>query len=162
MTFSNDNSIHSLYDRKHGVVFGTLSKGTDLMDGLLRVAEKHQLQSGVVTCIGSLAYATYVHAKDDEHGNLFYSEPVVVNGPIEVLNGTGFLCRTENGGFDIHMHAVFVDKQGRPFGGHVFPGKNPTLVTIEFAIQVGEGIEAVRSYKPDLGFRTIHFRRKED
>lgn len=152
---------HSFYDQEHGIILGSLSKGTDLMEGIIHEYEKHNVGSGAVSCMGSLAEAAYVYIKDDQEGNLAYSEPIVMEGPIEVLNGTGFLCKNEDGKTDFHLHALFGNKQGRVFGGHILPGKNPTLVTIEFSIQVGKGIEAFREFTPDLGFRTINFKQSE-
>lgn len=157
----NKRENHSYYDEEHGVIFGSLSKGTDLMEGIIHEYEKYNVTSGAVTCMGSLSEATYVYIKDDEQGNLDYSDPNVMEGPIEVLNGTGFLSKSEKGITDFHLHALFGNKKGLVFGGHILPGKNPTLVTIEFTIQVGKGIQAVREYSPELGFRVINFKREE-
>jgi uncharacterized protein len=151
----------SFYDEEHGMIFGTLTPGTDLMEGIIREYEKYNVTSGIVTCIGSVSEATFVNPEVEPNGNVIYSDPIIVKGPLEVLNGTGFLCINEEDRTDCHMHASFVNTQGIVSGGHIVSGKNPVLVMIEFAIQVGKGIRAVREFKPELGFQTIQFRRGE-
>lgn len=158
----NKHTNHSLYDRENGVIFGSLTKGSDLMEGIIHEYSKHEVTAGMLTCIGSLSQATYVYGVDGPDGKPSYSETVVVDGPIEILNATGFLCRNEHGQIDMHLHGLFVNKQGQVFGGHVLPGKNPVLITVEFAIQVGSSIEAIRSFHPKLGFSVITFKKRED
>ncbi len=155
----NEAKNHSLYDEVNGIILGSLTVGTDLMEGIMQEYRKYDVKSGVVTCIGSLSRATYVYAKADQNGKVAYSDPIIEEGPIEILNGTGFLCRNEKGQTDIHLHAIFCNEKGKVFGGHILPGKNPTLVTVEFSIQVGKNIEALRTFKPQLGFQTITFNR---
>ncbi|WP_209121040.1 PPC domain-containing DNA-binding protein [Alkalihalobacillus sp. BA299] len=148
---------HSIYDEENGIIFGSLTMGTDLMEGIIQEYERYNIHSGVVTCMGSLSQATYVYIKNDQHGDLSYSDEIIEEGPIELLNGTGFLCKNENGKTDFHLHAMFGNQKGAVFGGHILPGKNPTLITIEFTIKVGKGIQALRTFKPQLGFQTITF-----
>ncbi|MED3786673.1 DUF296 domain-containing protein [Peribacillus frigoritolerans] len=147
---------HSIYDEENGCIFGSLIMGTDLMEGIIQEYEKYNIQSGMVTCIGSLSRATYVYIQNDLDG-LSYSKAIRKEGPIEILNATGFLCDKGNGVTDFHLHGIFGDQKGSIFGGHILPGENPTLITVEFNIQVGKGIEAVRTFKPQLGFQTITF-----
>jgi uncharacterized protein len=152
---------HSVYDEENGMIFGSLTKGSDIMEGIIQEYEKYDVQSGVVTCIGSLSQAAYVYLQNEEVGKLSYSELFIEEGPIELVKGSGFLCRNEDGQTDFHLHAIFGDQHGKIFGGHIFPGHNPTLITVEFSIQVGKDIEAVRTFKPQLGFQTITFQKGE-
>ncbi|MBD1378936.1 PCC domain-containing protein [Metabacillus arenae] len=150
---------HSIYDEKNGIIFGALTEGSDIMEGIMKEYKKYDVHSGVVTCIGSLSQAGYVYLIKDENGKLTYSDLIIENGPIELVKGSGFLCKNEDGMTDFHLHALFGDDQGNIFGGHIFPGNNPTLITVEFTIQVGKGIEAVRTFKQQLGFQTITFKK---
>ncbi|MBM7587163.1 putative DNA-binding protein with PD1-like motif [Bacillus pakistanensis] len=152
---------HSVYDEENGLIFGSLTKGSDLMEGIIQEYEKYDVHSGVVTCIGSLSQAAFVYLQNDESGKLSYSELLFEEGPIELIKGSGFLCENKHGQTDFHLHALFGNQHGKLFGGHIFPGKNPTLITVEFSIQVGKGIEAVRTFKPQLGFQTITFQKGE-
>lgn len=150
---------HSVYSEEQGVVFGTLTMGTDLMEGIMYEYEKYNLQSGLVTCIGSLSQAGYIYIQEDKSGNWSYSDEKIVREPIEVLNGTGFLCRDESGTTDFHLHGLFSNQNGGVFGGHLLPGQNPTLITIEFTIQTGKDIKAIRTFKPELRFKTLSFQK---
>ena len=148
---------HSVYDETTGAIFGSIVKGTDLMEGIIQEYEKYNVESGVVTFIGSVSQACYVYPSERPDGSLCYSEPVKREGPFGILSGTGFLSKNESGNTDLHMHAVFMGKKGIIFGGHIIPGENPVSVTIEFNIQVGKNIKAIRSFNEDLGFQTINF-----
>ncbi|MFM1653611.1 PPC domain-containing DNA-binding protein [Brevibacillus sp. B_LB10_24] len=154
----NKRTNHSVYDRENGVIFGSLTAGTDLMEGIIAEYAKYDVASGMLTGIGSLGRATYVYGVDGPDGRPGYSDPVTVDGPIEILNATGFLCRNDEQAIDMHLHGLFVNKQGQVFGGHVLPGKNPVLITVEFTIKVGNSVEAVRSFHPELGFSVITFK----
>ncbi len=149
---------HSIYDPTTGTIFGALVKGTDLMQGIIREYEKYSPESGVVTFIGSVSQAGYVYPAERPDGSLCYCDPIEREGPFGILSGTGFLSKNESGNTDLHMHAVFFGKQGIVFGGHLISGKNPVCVTVEFNIQVGNNIKAIRSFNEDLGFPTINFK----
>jgi predicted DNA-binding protein with PD1-like motif len=149
---------HSVFDQTTGTIFGSLVKGTDLMEGIIQEYEKYGAESGVVTFIGSVSQAGYVYPAERSDGSLCYCDLVEREGPFGILSGTGFLSKNENGYTDLHMHAVFFGKQGIVFGGHLISGKNPVCVTVEFSIQVGNNIKATRSFNEDLGFPTINFK----
>ncbi|WP_134702755.1 PPC domain-containing DNA-binding protein [Ammoniphilus sp. YIM 78166] len=151
---------HSILDEETGTLWGILTKGTDLMEGILQQCERHGIDAGQVTCIGSLDEAYYVHGVEGPDGKPAYSDPVTFRGPMEILNGTGFLCRDEAGRLDLHFHGLVVDKQGQIRGGHFLKGKNPVLITLEFTVKTSKGIQAVRSFDPELGFPVINYRRK--
>lgn len=150
----------SVYNRDQGIIWGTLAKGQDLMEGLLKECEYHGVDTGMVTCIGSLEQAHYVYGTKGADGQPAYSNPVTIKGVMEILQGTGFICRNQEGELDLHFHGMIIDQDGQIRGGHFLKGKNIILVTLEFSILVGQEIEAVRAYRPELGFQTIHYQRK--
>ncbi|WP_419954345.1 PCC domain-containing protein [Neobacillus niacini] len=154
---TNNSETHSIYDEENGVIMGALAKGTDLMDGLKEEFGKYDFSTGMVTCIGSVSQAGFVTPFKNEDGTPHYSEPKLIKGIFEILNGTGFFCQNEQGEIDLHMHAMYVNEMGTIFGGHTLPNENPTLITIEFMIQVGKSVGAIRRFNPNLGFRTIQF-----
>jgi len=150
----------SVYDQTQGVIWGTLAKGQDLMQGLIEVCEQHGVDTGMVTCIGSLEQAHFIYGVQGPNGKPAYSKPVTIQGVMEILNGTGFICRTEEGKLDLHFHGLIVDQEGQIRGGHFLKGKNKILVTLEYCLRVGPDVDAVRAFRPELGFQTIQYRRK--
>lgn len=154
---THNSESHSVYDEENGVIIGALSKGADLMEGLKEEFSKYGISAGMVTCIGSVSQAGFVTPFKKEDGTPHYSEPKRIKGILEILNGTGFFCQNEQGEIDLHMHAMYVNEMGVIFGGHTLPNENPTLITVEFMIQVGKSVEAIRKFNPSLGFRTIRF-----
>ncbi|MFD0824613.1 PPC domain-containing DNA-binding protein [Neobacillus sp. M.A.Huq-85] len=150
----------SVYNRDQGVIWGTLAKGQDLMQGLLEDCEYHGVDTGMVNCIGSLEQAHYVYGTKDHDGQPAYSDPVTIQGVMEILQGTGFICRNQEGKLDLHFHGLVIDQDGQIRGGHFLKGKNIILVTLEYSILVGQGIDAVRAFRPELGFQTIQYRGK--
>lgn len=150
---------HAVFDEKSSLILGVLTKGTNLMTGIIHECEKYHIDSGVVTCIGSLERATFVQP-DGSNEKPAYTSQKVVEGPIEILSGTEFLSRDENGQLDLHFHGLIVNKQGQLFGGHFLKEGNPILVTLEFLVQIGESITATRHYDESLGFKVNRFQKK--
>jgi uncharacterized protein len=150
---------HSVYDEKKGILFGCLTKGSDLMEGMIEECKTHGITTGVITCMGSLERAVYVHGVDGLDGKPAYSPKVLVEGPMELLSGTGFFGLNDKDELDLHFHGLIVDKQGMIRGGHFLRGENPILVTLEFSVQVGEGIQAARRFHPKLGFPVMTFQK---
>lgn len=148
---------HSIYDKDKGIIFGSLTKGTDLMEGIIHEFEKYDVKAGEVTFIGSVANVGYVYPDEHPDGSPRYSDLQSLEGPYEILNGTGFLCEDEEGKTDLHLHALFIGKAGTVLGGHMIVGENPTYVTVEFTIHVSEKIQAKRTFNQELGFPTINF-----
>lgn len=146
----------SVYDKQRGTVMGELSKGTDLMEGILAECQKHGVSAGAVTCIGSLQKAAFVQPAV-KNGTPAYSEPIEWNHLVEVLSATGFLSQTEKGELDLHMHALVVKEGGSISGGHLLKGENPVAVTIEFSVQAVQA-DAIRTYDKQEGFRLLTFK----
>lgn len=138
-------------------IYGSLSQGEDLMEGILRECKKHNITSGMVSSIGSLRQAGYVLFKTENGHPNGYGNELTVSNPVELVNCTGFICEDENGELDVHLHGMVVEEDGKMSAGHFLKGKNPTLITVEFAIVCGKGIQANRTYDENLGFRVINF-----
>jgi predicted DNA-binding protein with PD1-like motif len=149
-------SSHSVYDKNRGVIMGCLGPGEDLLLGLKKIGEKHQVTSGTISCIGSLSTVSIVQL-DYENNHMKYSKPIFWDTPVELLSGHGVLGMDEQGGLDIHFHGVFIDHRKTISGGHFLEGKNTVAITVEFTILVTEGIQPVRElYKP-LGIPLFNF-----
>lgn len=138
-------------------IYGSLTAGTDLMEGILEECRKHNIRSGVVTCIGSLQKVGYVLFTTVNGEPSGYGKEIVINNPVELVNGTGFICEDEQNNLDLHLHGLVAEKEGTLNAGHFVRGLNPILVTVEFSITYGKEIRASRTFDKDLGFRVINF-----
>ncbi|WP_378933328.1 PPC domain-containing DNA-binding protein [Metabacillus herbersteinensis] len=148
---------HSFKVSNTYTIYGSLAEGTDLMEGILDECEKHNIRSGVVTCIGSLKKVGYVLFKAVNGLPSGYGRDIAIENPVELVNCTGFICEDENNNLDLHLHGLVAEEDGTLSAGHFLRGKNPTLITVEFSITYGNEIRASRSFDQDLGFKVINF-----
>ncbi|RYG72953.1 DNA-binding protein [Lentibacillus lipolyticus] len=151
---------HSLKAEKNVTVYGSLAAGDDLIEGILTECRKHGITSGKVSSIGSLKEVGYVLFETIDGQPTGYGKELSIDRPVELLNGSGFICLDEHGELDMHLHGMVVEEDGTIKAGHFLRGKNPALITVEFSITYGEDIEARRMLDQDLGFRVINFARK--
>ncbi|MFC0560630.1 PPC domain-containing DNA-binding protein [Halalkalibacter alkalisediminis] len=148
---------HSYSTEVGKVIFGSLTAGTDLIEGILAECKKQQIHSGMVTCIGSLKEVGYVLFKTENNYPTGYGNQIMIKNPVELMNCTGFICEDENGQLDLHLHGLVTEEDGKISGGHFLKGLNPTLITIEFTIICGNEIKAMREYDEELTFKVINF-----
>jgi predicted DNA-binding protein with PD1-like motif len=114
-----------------------LLPGTDLMNGLKKTCEDNGIRGGaVLTAIGSLQKVTFQVLAPNEKAKMgaAYTEPQVTPGPIEILGIQGVILETDSGEVVLHLHGTFCDKEGKTFGGHLVPGENPILATLDAII----------------------------
>ncbi|MBU8878732.1 DNA-binding protein [Bacillus sp. FJAT-29790] len=147
---------HSVFDEKRGIIMGYLGPGEDLITGLKKACQKHNVSSGTVSCIGSLSTVS-VYQPEYENDQPAYSKPIVWNSLVELLSGNGILGKDEEGHLDIHFHGVFIDHRKNLSGGHFIEGKNIVAITVEFTILVSEGIQPVREFYKPLGYHLFNF-----
>lgn len=148
---------HSFKVTNTFTLYGSLAEGTDLMEGILDECRKHNIKSGVVSCIGSLESVGYVLFKTVNGIPSGYGREIVINKPVELVNCTGFVCEDEDNNLDLHLHGLVAEEDGKLNAGHFVRGLNPTLVTVEFSITYGNEIRASRTLDKDLGFKVINF-----
>lgn len=146
----------SVYDKKRGMLMGYLAPGEDLIAGLKKVCQEHQVTAGMINCIGSLSHVSIIQLNYEDN-KMFYSSPLQWDTPVELLSGQGFIGQDENGELDIHFHGVFVDHRKTINGGHFLEGTNTVAITIEYTIYVTEEIQPVRSFDQTTGFKLFNF-----
>jgi len=123
---------------------------TDLMDGLKKACEDNGIKGGaVLTAIGTVRQLTIQILVPNEKAKVgaAYCDPVVIPGPIEILALQGVIFETETGEIALHLHGTFCDKDGKTLGGHLVPGGNPILATLDAVI--GEVADARMMRRPD-------------
>lgn len=149
--------FESVIDRDKGLIMGRLEKDQDLLNGILKVCSFYNVQAGSFSCIGSVAKLGYYQFQRRMDNTLSYSEPILKDGPGELLAGNGFIGLDENKERDVHYHGVYVDENGIVSGGHFIRGENPVAVTVEFSIHYSTHIQLQR--KPDSTYNIpiFHF-----
>jgi hypothetical protein len=136
------------------MITGRLLPNTDLIQGLKSVCIQNNVQYGqIISCIGSLKKASYVYATNDidDMEVVRYSQPVIVEGPIELINSQGTIGQ-ENGKISIHLHGTLGDKKRNICGGHFFENGNTVLATVEFLIMGCNSPSIVRKFDDETGF----------
>ncbi|WP_053074006.1 PPC domain-containing DNA-binding protein [Bacillus sp. LL01] len=148
---------HSFIVQENKMIFGSLTAGTDLIEGILEECRKHNVSSGMVTCIGSLKKVGYVLFQTKDGVPSGYGKDIHISQPVELIQCTGFICVDDQQKLDLHLHGLVVEENGKISGGHFLRGKNPTLITVEFSIIYGGDIKAVRTFDENLKFKVINY-----
>jgi len=131
-----------------------LLPGTDMLEGIEETCRIHDVKYAVVSCaVGAFKKATFVYPipKEGAQIGIIYSDPVVVEGPIEFLGGQGVICQSEEGKYLIHFHGSCSDKDMRVWGGHFTIG-NVVLATLDLIIQEISGVNMIRRFDEETGF----------
>jgi predicted DNA-binding protein with PD1-like motif len=140
--------------------FGTvvpvrLRPGTDVMEGLKEVCAQTGLKQGAILMgIGSLRQLSFqvLIPKPETKLGAGYTEPMVVEGPVEVLSLQGVIFQSEDNETLLHVHGTFADKDGKVYAGHVVSGANPILATLDAVIAEVGGARLIRRMEPEVGF----------
>ena len=151
------------FEGKPGRIVNTrLPAGSDLLNGIVAIAEKHQIRSGIVSvCFGSLSKAEIrweERTQDGPRGDK-RSDPRSLEGPIVFLSAQGKAGVPREGEPLIHMHGIVADTKGQVRGGHLFPGENPTFSTMDGVIQKIEGIEFDQILDPETNSALLRARK---
>lgn len=152
----------TILSKNNKVVSGRLLPGTNLIDGILKICEEENIESGVIlTAIGSFKEINLVHAIEDESmpSGIDYTPPINLIEPMELLTGQGTIGRNESGELDVHMHGVMVNGEFEVLGGHFLNDKNIVLATVELSILKIEDGNIERSHDDETGF--VLFKYKE-
>ena len=135
-----------------------LKTHTDLMNGLKKVCEDNGIKQGIVlTGIGSVRKLTYQVLTPNDKVKLgaAYTDPTTMPGPIEILSLQGEIFQTEEGEMVLHLHGTFSDKDGKVYAGHLVPGGNPVLATLEATIAEVTGVNLIRRHDDDVDMNLI-------
>ncbi len=134
------------------IISARLLAGSDLLNGIVEIAKKYQIRAGLITvCFGSLSKAEIRRSERTKEGSrgTQRTAPQTLEGPISFLSAQGKVGIPRNGEPAIHMHGVIADPSGQVWGGHLFPGENPTYATMDVVIQEVEGIEFAKIFDPE-------------
>lgn len=137
------------------IVVGRIPRGIDLITGIKEICADYGIKYGyITTLIGSLETARFIYAIPQEgtKTGFKYSEPVDLQGPIEVLSTQGFIGIEDTGDLSVHIHMVVSDRYMRVFGGHFVEGGNIVAATGEIVIHEIDNVELERSFDEETGF----------
>ncbi len=159
MTVISNEEFES-FSSENGGVYGRLFPGADLVTNLVKACHAHGLTQGyIASLIGSLKKTNFVYVRPnpDSPTGIKYGNPMSIPGPVEILTASGMIGIDDEDKPSVHMHILFVDIMGHIHGGHILEDGNPTLITVEFAIEPVKGGSVVRKVDPRLGFPLFNF-----
>ncbi len=131
-----------------------LRPGTDVMEGLKQVCRQHGIAQGAILMgIGSLRQLSFqvLIPKPETALGAGYTEPMVIQGPVEILSLQGVVFQSEEGETLLHIHGTFADQHGKVYAGHVVNGANPVLATLDGIIAEVAGVRLIRRMEPEIG-----------
>jgi hypothetical protein len=141
------------------VVLARLRPGEDLIEGLTEACLAQEVKSGAITsCIGSLqraSFLTVVPMANKMGGG--YGEPIVLEGPLELVAAQGTIGLDVEGNLLVHMHGALADGRGNLHGGHLLKGRCPVLITCEAMITFFEAVRAIQKYDPETDMNLFTF-----
>lgn len=140
------------------VVAIRLTPGEDLLGGITEACERYGIKNGVILSgIGSLQKARFFDPAvlPETKFGYGYSDPIEVEGPIELIAVSGQICAGEKGEVLLHVHCCYADEHGTAYAGHLIEG-NKILMTADLTIGEFEGIYMDRRYEEDYGVYLVH------
>lgn len=137
--------------RTYAVIFET---GDEVMAGLLDFAERNQVDAASLTAIGGFRAATLAYFDIDRKEYL----DIPCSEQVEVLTLAGDVARKEEGGPQLHLHAVLGRRDGSTLGGHV----KEAVVRPTLEVMLTETPSQLRrTYDADVGLPLIDLRASE-
>jgi predicted DNA-binding protein with PD1-like motif len=131
-----------------------LRPGTDVMEGVKHACVHYGIKQGAVLVgIGSLRRLSFqvLAPKPETTLGAGYTDPMIVKGPVEILSLQGVIFQSEEGGTLLHLHGTFADQHGKVYAGHVVPGENPVLATLDAVVAEIEDVRLIRRMEPEAG-----------
>lgn len=132
------------YSAKRTII-GALEKGTDLYNGILRVAQENNITMGRVTGIGAVQQAKLAYY--DQKLMKYYD--IEIPEPMEIVSLYGNISIKDGQPF-VHAHVVLSDEKGNGKGGHLLPGGTPVFAC-EITLEEFDGPELVRGFDAQSG-----------
>jgi len=124
-------------------VVGRVLPGTDVIEGIEKMAAENGIKNGWVDCIGSLRETKFfILSKLPEkypRVGAGYGDPIVKQGPVELIAAQGMLVDGA-----LHLHGTMCGDDGTCYGGHMIKGGSPVLVTCEVSIQEAPNLNCAR------------------
>ena len=149
-----ETGAHYAIGKAGKLIAARLTTHTDITNGLKAVCEENGIKYGAVLFgIGSVRKLTYQVAvpKPETKSGAGYNNPQELPGPIEVVSMHGIVFQSDDGQTLLHLHGTFCDKDGAVFGGHIVPGENPVLATLDASSAAVVDAKTIRPMDEDVG-----------
>ncbi|MBN2106025.1 MAG: DNA-binding protein [Deltaproteobacteria bacterium] len=118
--------------------------GHDLLEEVMRIIQEQGIQHASISIIGAVTGATFGYYDQEAHEYLTIKR----EGPFEVLSCTGNVTFKQGSPF-VHAHALFGDRSGGAFGGHLM---SPSIIfAAEIYMQELSGRPPERIQDPATG-----------
>jgi uncharacterized protein len=128
------------------VIVGRLLPGTDLIEGIEAICDKHNIAYAAITfSYGSLASAGFKFLQVPEPGARAVLTAHKVDKRVEFLAGQGLVCDGETGRA-IHLHGAVADETGAVTGGHFEKGQNPVYNNMDVTLIELKGVRLMRRW----------------
>lgn len=114
-----------------------LDTGSDVVTEITRFCEEREIRTAWFSYLGAVRRASLRYYDQAERRYLDFE----IDEPLEVLSGMGNVSLLDGRPF-VHTHAVFGDREGNAFGGHLNTGCEVWL--LEVRLQELEGDPPVR------------------
>jgi predicted DNA-binding protein with PD1-like motif len=134
------------------VIVARILPGADLVATLRAICTEHGIRAGVVLgSLGTLQSARLLTvARVPTHkSGVGYSDPLLLDGPIEFINGQGIISELEDGTIFVHFHGTITDTAMTMYAGHFDPVGNPVLSTMDVTIIETVGVKVRRELDPE-------------
>ena len=146
------------------IITERLLPGTELISGIKRICSDNGLVCGaIVGGIGSLETAEIICVIPDKNGKIGikYCDPIIIDGPMELLSCQGMIGHTREGETSVHIHGIICDSNMKLYGGH-FVDRCITLVTVEITIIEITDTDQLREFDEETGFSIFKFYSKKN
>ena len=146
------------------VIVARLLPGTDLIATIRALCTEHNIRAGVVLgSLGTLQRARLLTVKrvPTHKSGVGYSDPLLLDGPIEFINGQGIISELEDGTIFVHFHGTITDTEMNMYAGHFDPEGNPVHSTMDITIVETVGVHVRREPDP-LTDLTLNYPRQAE
>ena len=127
------------------IIMGSVPHGSDIIDFLTSVCEKHGVKAGLISLIGSVSEASIAFYDQDTK---VYSDIQSAKAQMEIVSGMGNVSLKDGKVFP-HLHAVLSGASGLCVAGHVNRGTK--IFAAEFHITRLDGPELARGMDKTTG-----------
>ncbi|MEW6522765.1 MAG: PPC domain-containing DNA-binding protein [Bacillota bacterium] len=152
------NRIKTAEGRGGRLIAARLLPGSNFVKGLVEVCERHGVRNGaLLSCIDSFKKTVFLDPipRPELKAGYGHGDPLSVDGPIELLSPSGFICHADDGQVLLHVHANMCLADGKAFGGHLTDDGTEVLLTADVLIQEVDGIDMVRRYDDEMQILTF-------